>query len=351
MLRIIDFMPQSSAGAAATIGEFDLIRRLTDVLGVDHASDRERRALVGIGDDCAVFPGDSAAGLLTADAMVDGVHFRRGEIDWYDLGWKALVSNQSDVAAMGGVPEFALVTLGLPEGFSPVQVESMYRGIRAAAEEFGGEVVGGDVVRSPALFISVSLYGRAAQSSSGEALLLRRDRARAGDRVAVTGPLGGSAGGLRALAEGRTSEDAERLKRAHFSPRAKVDAGRVLAANGVECAIDVSDGLLSDLSRICESSGAAAEIEAGLVPFPAALEREFPTEWLDLALTGGEDYELIVVAPEETFGRMGGNVGGELHVIGDITGPSAIGEPLVAVVDLDGSRFYADRAGWDHFRG
>ncbi len=344
-------MPQTSAGAAKRTGEFELIRRLASVLGEGYATGAGRRALIGIGDDCAAIAPGPSAGLLTADAMVDGVHFRSGEIDWADLGWKSMVSNQSDMAAMGGVPEFALVTLGLPEDLSAPHVECLYRGIRAAAAEFGGEVVGGDVVRSQTMFVSVSLYGSAGNGADGEPILMRRDRARVGDRIAVTGPLGGSGGGLRALAEGRTSNDAALLKRAHFAPSARVDAGCRLAAGGVRCAIDVSDGLVADLTRICEASGVSAEIMAEQTPAPPELKREFPEDWLDLALAGGEDYELLVAAPAETIGRISAGGGDRLHLIGTVTGVHEAGQPFVNVIGPGGEPLEVGRMGWDHFDG
>ena len=129
-----------------------------------------------------------SVGLLTSDAMVDGVHFRSGQIDWSDLGWKAVVSNQSDIAAMGGTPEHALVTLGVTGDVSTAQIEAVYRGMAAATNEFGGEIVGGDTVRSPVFFLSVALAGSAGVRVTGEPALLRRDAARVGDLVAVTGP-------------------------------------------------------------------------------------------------------------------------------------------------------------------
>lgn len=332
-------------------GEFGLIRQLQGLLGAESDAGPGKGPFIGIGDDCAVVLRDESAGLLTADAMVDGVHFKAGQIDWFDLGWKAIVSNQSDIAAMGGIPEHALVTLGVTQDVTTPQIEAVYRGMAAATTEFGGEIVGGDTVRSPVFFLSVALFGTAGMREASEPALLRRDRAKVGDLVAVTGPVGGSAGGLRALSEGRNSKDAEYLKNIHFRPHPRVQAGRELVAHGFACGIDVSDGLLSDVTRICESSGVDAEIEAHNVPVPDELKREYPEDWLDLALGGGEDYELIVVAPEQTFRGIDESVANKLHVIGKITGPPPESQPSVVAKAADGSTVPVAKYGWDHFGG
>ncbi len=344
-------MLDTPTGTPGKTGEFDLIGRLHKLLSEQRLNDSRRDPLIGIGDDCAAVRRAGDVGLLTSDAMVDGVHFKSGEIDWSDLGWKAIVSNQSDIAAMGGTPEHALITLGCPADVSTSQIEAVYRGMAAAANEFGGEIVGGDTVRSAVLFISVALYGAAELRASGEPALLRRDSAKVGDLVAVTGPVGGSAGGLRALMEGRNSQDADFLKHIHFRPRPRMETGRALVAAGFECGIDLSDGLLSDLAHICESSSVGAEIETRKVPVPDELKNEYPEDCLDLALSGGEDYELAVVAPRRVFERMDKALASKLHVIGKITERPQESERPVVARAADGSIFPVARYGWDHFGG
>ena len=332
-------------------GEFGLIGHLHTLLAAESDAGPGKGPFIGIGDDCAVVLQGETAGLLTADAMVDGVHFKSRQIDWFDLGWKAIVSNQSDIAAMGGTPEHALVTLGVTQDVTTSQIEAVYRGMAAATNEFGGEIVGGDTVRSPVFFLSVALFGTAGMREASEPALLRRDRAKVGDLVALTGTVGGSAGGLRALSEGRNSKDAEYLKNIHFRPRPRVRTGRALVENGFECGIDVSDGLLSDLTRICESSGVGAEIETHNVPVPDELKREYPEDWIDLALGGGEDYELIVVAPAQSLQELDDSVAQNLHVIGRITEPPPESQPLVVTKAADGSNVAVAKYGWDHFGG
>ena len=195
-------MLDTSTGAPGRTGEFDLIARLQSLLSEARQNAPGQGPLIGIGDDCAVVLRGGSVGLLTSDAMVDGVHFRSGQIDWYDLGWKAIVSNQSDIAAMGGAPEHALVTLGVTAEVSTSQVEAVYRGMAAATNEFGGQIVGGDTVSSAVFFISVALFGSAGVRESGEPALLRRDAAIAGDLVAVDRPCRGFRRGT-AGADGR----------------------------------------------------------------------------------------------------------------------------------------------------
>ena len=344
-------MLDTPTDAPRRTGEFDLIARLQKLLSDERRIASSSGPLIGIGDDCAVVRLGGAVGLLTSDAMVDGVHFRSGQIDWSDLGWKAVVSNQSDIAAMGGTPEYGLVTLGITGDVSTSQIEAVYRGMAAATNEFGGEIVGGDTVRSAVFFISVALFGSAGVRDTGEPALLRRDTAKVGDLVAVTGPVGGSAGGLRALTEGRNSLDAEYLKKIHFRPRPRVHTGRALVDYGFECGIDVSDGLMSDLSHICESSGVGAEIETSKVPAQGELKREYPDDWLDLALGGGEDYELIIVGPGKVFQQLNESLARELNVIGRITEcPPESQRPVIAKA-ADGTVVSVAKYGWDHFGG
>ena len=349
--RIIEPMLDTPTDAPHRTGEFDLIARLQKLLSDEGRNAPGQGPLIGIGDDCAVVLRDGKVGLLTSDAMVDGVHFRSGQIDWYNLGWKAVVSNQSDIAAMGGTPEHALVTLGVTADVSTSQIEAVYRGMAAATNEFGGEIVGGDTVRSAVFFISVALVGSAGVRATGEPALLRRDAAKVGDLVAVTGTVGGSAGGLRALAEGRNSRDAEYLKNVHFRPRPRVELGRALVDGGFECGIDVSDGLMADLAHICESSGVGAAVDTHKVPVPDELRREYPDDWLDLALCGGEDYELIVVGPGQFFQQLDESLARELHVVGRITErPPETQRPVIALA-ADGTVVSVAKYGWDHFGG
>lgn len=315
------------------IGEFGLIKRLSERLGVPSRED----LIVGIGDDAAVWRVGGRAVIATTDTMVEGVHFLPGAA-WPDVGWKALAVNVSDIAAMGGRPAFALVTLAIPPDTDVTDLDALYEGLRECAEAFGVTVAGGDIVKAPQVSITVALMGEAV-IDSGLPLLLRRNAAQAGDAIAVTGALGDSAAGLRRLQEGAAGDDP--AFRAHMRPQPRVEAGLSAIEAGIRCGIDVSDGLLQDIGHICEESGVSAVVRAADVPIGHVALEAGEQDALRLACTGGEDYELVLVGPEEKL------CGLDVTVIGEIVGRT---EPLVALTGANGKPIGFGRAGWDHLR-
>jgi thiamine-monophosphate kinase len=324
------------------IGEFGLIERLRSVL--PPASDR---LALGIGDDAAAWRAGDGFALATTDTMVAGVHFLPGRVDWRGVGWKSLAVNVSDIAAMGGEPTVALVTLCLPPETDVEAVDALYGGIGECARAFGVDVAGGDVVSSPVLTITVALYGTAARRPDGTPAILRRDAAGAGDAIAVTGQLGGSAGGLRCLRDGgkRLPPDIALIAR-HMRPRPRIDAGRAAIAVGVRCGTDISDGLLHDLGQVCEASGVAADVWLPRIPVEQALVERYPDHAAMLAATGGEDYELILVAPEPTLAAVGEALGGPLSIIGRVRA----GPGRVRLLDAHDREIDVAVAGWDHLK-
>ena len=335
--------PEPSDSAAAP-GEFNLIAALKSV--TDEASPASD-VLIGIGDDAAAVE-VSAGGVLvmTTDTMVDGVHFRRGEASWTDVGWKSAVSNLSDVAAMGATPLHALITIGVPPDVSTHEMELMYRGLGAAFNEFGGSIVGGDVVSAPVFFVTVALTGMA-RLVDGSPALLRRDTAQPGDLIGVTGAFGGAAGGLLALADGLTSAGAEALKRMHYRPTPRIAEAAGLIEAGVLCAMDVSDGLVGDLEKICAASEVGAVIDVGSVPAPPELTVEFGDKATSMALSGGEDYELVFTAPFDLMDRLLARNRGVVTQIGRIVSEPDDGDSVLLRA-RDGSDYGLDRKGWDH---
>src|SRR3990172_8384755 len=318
------------------LGEFGLIERLAKAVGAS----KPEGFIVGIGDDAAAWRVDDVVMLATTDTLVEGVHFLPHLTPWPDLGWKAMAVNVSDIAAMGGEPQYALVTLALPPQ-TPVQaVDELYEGLRECAREYGVTVVGGDVVRAPQVMVSVALLGRAEVGADGGPRLMRRDAARAGHAVAVTGTLGGSAAGLRRLKEGAPPDDP--LVRAHLRPRPPPALARRAAGLGVPCAIDVSDGLLQDLGHVCEASALGAVVRAELVPLSAELRDVYPDDALALACAGGEDYELVLVAPPETLAALTA-----VTVIGEMMESA---ERRATLVEASGEEVSLPAAGWDHLR-
>ncbi len=323
------------------LGEFGLIDRLTKAVGAE----RPESLILGIGDDAAAWRVGDAVVLATTDTLVEGVHFLPGRVPWLDLGWKALAVNVSDIAAMGGTPQFALVTLALPPETPTDDVDALYAGMRECSEEYGVAVVGGDVVRAPQVVISVAVLGRAELDNSGQPQLMRRDAARAGHAIAVTGSLGDSAAGLRRLKDGAPPDDS--LVRAHLRPRPPLAAGRQAARLGVPCAIDVSDGLIQDLGHVCDLCGLGAIVRADSVPMSQELRSAFPDEALSLACTGGEDYQLVLIAPQETMRLLRASAQVRLTVIGEMDEHP---EQRPRLMDGSGKEIELAGAGWDHLR-
>ncbi len=327
-------------------GEFELIGRLLAALDAGASADD---VVVGPGDDCAaVRIEEDRTALYTTDTLVAGVHFVPDQIAWRDLGWKAITVNLSDISAMGGRPLHALVTVGVPDDFASSDLEEAYRGISDACARYGAQVVGGDVVRSPALFITVAMTGEAVHEDAGGPMLLLRSAARAGDVVAVTGDLGASAGGQRALAEGLEGRAAESLKKRHARPRPRVAEGQRLAALGVRAAIDVSDGTVADLRHLCEASGVAATVRADSLPVSDDLRTLFPDDWRDLALSGGEDYELLFTALPEVAAEASSALDVPVTVIGNVEPLDGATAADVRVIDGEGRTVETGRGGWDH---
>ena len=344
--------PYNAAMLVREIGEFELIGVLAEALeaggsptGATPGDIGLPRLRLGIGDDAAAWDAPAGATVLTTDTMVDGVHFTTGTTSWLDLGWKSVAVNLSDIAAMGAWPTYAVVTLGLT-GAEPVDgVKALYEGMQGLCNRFDTRVIGGDIVRAPALFITVALTG-AAQGQGGA--LLTRDAAKAGDVIAVTGSLGSSAGGLALLTEhvaGASGPAAERLLEAHRRPMPRVHEGRALVRYGVEAAMDVSDGLAADLAKLCEASGVSAVVRADRLPIDERLVDVFPDRRLSMALEGGEDYELLFTASSEIVERATAEIDVPVTVIGEIRE----GDPGVEVRDGSGDVLRVGSGGWDHF--
>ncbi len=348
------------------LGEFGVIQILNSLVveqraGPDNGSGF--RLLVDTGDDTAAWKTGETTELFTTDTVVEGVHFTRATTPWEDLGWKSLASNISDIAAMGGLPMYALITLGLPPETEVDDLRKLYQGMLNISNKYGVSIVGGDMVRSPVVFITVSLTG----VHPSQPML--RSTGRVGDQVGVTGPVGGSGGGLKLLLEHSqeehqeeeyqeeeyqrvssqplpaSAEAGEYLRSCHRRPQPAVDEGRLLAEAGVETAMDVSDGLADDLSKLCLASGLSARLYAEQVPVHRFLKDAFTDQFLELALYGGEDYLLLFTAKQDLMAEVMPRLPD-----GAVMGELVSGEPgRVIIVDSSGAEKVANRAGWDHF--
>ena len=338
------------------VGEFGLIELLARELG---PSVDDPRLIAGIGDDAMAWREGTEVLLATTDALVEDVHFRLGTTSWQDLGWKALAVNLSDIAAMGGRPDYALVTLGLNERVQVEDAQALYRGIRALAERTGCAVVGGDVVNSPhSVIIGVTVLGRTLRGPGGPLPPLLRSAAAVGDIVAVAGWLGASAAGLwllshpEAQSRGKAPAQQQAL-RAHLRPEPLLVEAQHLALAGVRAGMDVSDGLLADLEKLCRASGVAARIDLDALPVQPAVRQAFGEQAVAWALSGGEDYALLVTLPPERFAAAAAGLAQAglepLQRIGNIhAGPP--GEVAVAgLEDIGKDCTTWSQKGWDHF--
>jgi thiamine-monophosphate kinase len=334
------------AGRPESLGEFALIERIVARLGEAAARD----ILVPPGDDAAVWAHRGTHTVATTDALVEGVHWRTAEdprgatMSWADVGWRAIATNISDIAAMGAVPDFALVSVILGSGLSLEALDCLVDGMAACCLDHGVRIAGGDVDGGAQTMLSVALLGHVEGSE-----LLRRDAARPGDAIAVSGSPGASAAGLALIEAGRAAEPGVGpLLEAHRRPRARVDLGRAALAAGVRCGIDVSDGLLRDFGHIAARSGVGVELDLERLPLHAAAVRALGRpRALDLALGGGEDYELALAGPEAVLAALS-TTERQVTVIGRVVDAHP-GEAWA--LDVDGKRYLPPSAGWDHLTG
>ncbi len=334
-----------SAMRLSELGEFGLIDliRTTSARYEDPRCTPWREMLLGIGDDAAAWQGGNRIQLATTDTLVQNVHFDLDAITWEELGWKALAVNLSDIAAMGGIPKYALLSLALPAQLNVKDVSDFISSFTHMAMQFGVAIVGGNVAAAPNVVITVTIIG----CSKGKTLL-ERSRACPGEQIAVTGYLGLSAAGLEMLGGKTISEPYVRniLRQAHFKPVPRVKEGQILIEQGVRTATDISDGLVADLDHICESSKVNAKIVIDQIPVHPAVTAHFPNSQ-ELALSGGEDYELLFTADQATVARAKRALSCPVTVIGDITREES--PTRVLVVDSKGIIISYKKGGWNHF--
>lgn len=329
------------------IGEFPLIERISSLLR-RHCGG----VICGIGDDAAVLDmGGEKALLVTIDSLVEEIHFTLRTHTPYQLGYKAMAVNLSDIAAMGGEPRYALVSISARPDMKVQLIEEIYEGMERMAREAGVSVVGGDTTGSQShLFISVAVIG---ECPKGE--VIYRSGAKVGDVLILTGSVGDSAAGLKLLSGSKapslSQEEVEYLKRRHLMPQPRLRAARRVASLKLANAmIDVSDGVSSEIWHICRSSRVGAEIYAERMPISEPA-RKFASDLglspLKLALDGGEDYELLLTASEEKVEEIRSALA-ELNL--DI---SVIGRILPydrgCVLKSKGGKFELRQGGFTHF--
>jgi len=325
---------------APALREDDVVSAIAEIVGPASG-----KIVLGIGDDAALWqPSRSHRSAITSDVLIEGVHFTRDAMTLEDAGWRAMAANASDLAAMGARPVLATVALGVPPHSTSEEIETLYCGLAAAARQDRLAIVGGDLSRAPVLTIAITAVGEVRQSN-----VKTRAGARPGTAIAVTGRLGAARAGLD-VARGAVTLAPEleiEALRAFRRPEARCAEGRFLAASrNVLAMMDCSDGLSTDLARLCAASGCGAEIES--VPVAAAARAAAEAAGLSpeaYAVAGGEDFELIAAIRPRAFAhlqrRFALRFGRELHRAGVVRAQPGIemhGRPL-------------ERTGWDHFAG
>jgi thiamine-monophosphate kinase len=331
----------------AELGEFGLIARLTAGLP------QPASVIIGVGDDAAVLDiGGDELIVATCDAQVEDTHFRLRHTNPYDIGRRALAVNLSDIAAMGARPRFALISLLLPPTLDVAILDGIYAGLRAEGAQYNVALVGGNIARNAErLIIDITLLGTGMRGR-----LLRRDSAKPGEVVMVTGNLGSAAAGLLVLEDEQLAaeiapESLVVVLAAHRTPTPRVAAGQWLAQHGVTTGIDISDGLAADLSHICQASGVGANIEAESLPIRpevAMIATLADRQPQDLALFGGEDYELLFTVPADRADVLAQDLFAAIGV--EATAIGTVSEGTALTIFRQGKPSPLPPTGWDHLR-
>ncbi|MFO7765335.1 MAG: thiamine-phosphate kinase [Pelovirga sp.] len=317
------------------VGEFALIRWIQQQAGVANGLIR------GIGDDCAIDQLTAGKQLLTStDLLIEDIHFKRQWTSMFDLGRKSAAVNISDIAAMGGVPRALFLGIGRSKQLEEKQLKDFIQGFLHEAQQFDAVLAGGDTCASPGpLIVAVTVQGHVQTGAA-----IQRDGARSGDAIYVSGTLGDSALALHFLESGRIPP-APLAQRLH-TPRARVDIGSHLSEKGLATSmLDISDGLMADLNHLLTASRVGAEIRLAALPLSDAFRHELNKEpqLIDLALAGGEDYELLFTSARHDLEQYLSFRPGVVK-IGTINAGGT-----VMIRQPDGRSYQCRRRGFDHF--
>jgi thiamine-monophosphate kinase len=324
----------------AEIGEFGLIAAIKEMAA------KGEGVIKGIGDDAAVLrPSPGMVLLVTTDLLLEGVHFQLEFTDPYRLGRKALAVNLSDIAACGGTPTAFLVSLTVPPEAEVASVQALYTGMMEQARTYGVSLIGGDTSKGRELMISITLIGEAEEEK-----IVYRAGASKGDLIFVTGTLGDAALGLQQLKQGK--KEGVLIER-QLAPAPRVKEGQAIARQGLALSmIDISDGLVADLGHILEASNVGAEVRLSDLPLSEEYQKEIGSYSRDpyaLALTGGEDYELLFTSPrakQQAVAKLAQELGIPITSIGKIVDVAQ----GVTIYGEDGKEYPIAQRGHDHFK-
>jgi thiamine-monophosphate kinase len=322
------------------LGEFGLIERIRKT------TPKGPGVRIGIGDDAAWLECKNRSFLITSDLLIEGIHFDLRWTSFYELGYKTLAVNVSDIAAMGGRPTYLTISMGIPVNSSTKKVEDFFRGIRALGSQTGVTLVGGDTSAARLVFVSASLIGQAPFGA------ITRAGAKEGDDIYVTGTLGDAALGLEILKKNQKVKKWDRafLISRHLFPSARLKAGLILAKERLARAmIDVSDGLLQDLGQLCKASKVGAVVWSEALPLSRAYHSSMSKNGPVHALCGGEDYELLFCLRSRDRARLEKvkkRLGVRITCIGKCV-PSRHG---IRVITSKGKSLPVPLMGYDHFK-
>lgn len=333
------------------LGEFGLIDRIHKL--IDEEGMQTPGVTLSIGDDtAAIKPRAGYELLVTCDCLVEGRHYLPKRINSRDLGRRAMAVNISDIGAMGGLPLYSLISLGLSEDTLIADVESMYRGFLEELNPFQASIVGGNITKTEGIrFIDITLVGEVEQGK-----LMLRSSAEVGDAVMVTGYPGQAIAGLQLLRRSDSPQDvqAHPLVRAYNTPKHRAREGHAIAHSGYARAmIDTSDGLLADLSHICEESGVGVEIFESQLPLSEALVHEAEKMKMnpyDMVFSDSDDYELIFTCATGNIPRLRSIIASISDIPVSEIGRITEAKEKIQIISPDGSKQPVKPSGWDHFK-
>jgi len=328
--------------------EFGLIRKIKNSL-----SCKPKKLLRGIGEDCAVFEKDAnQVTVVSSDALIEGVHFDLHYFSFFELGQKSMSVNLSDMAAMGATPLYALITLGLPNHIEEKHVLDLYAGMESVLQPCGAAIVGGDVTKSlHEILIGITIVGECPKNQCK-----MRNTAQVGDGIYVSGTFGTAALGLLELKKNQKTNCDSIFVKALKQPQAQVSLGMILAKNPhVHAMLDVSDGLVQDLTHILDESGVSAKIFKDEIPVVEnfwQMCQQLKQNGEDIRLSGGEDYQLLFTMPDAAFMALDKNLrteGFQVKKIGEIVSLDPKPEDRCKIFDKDGGLYQIKHTGYDHF--